>query len=427
MTAEIAVFNKSAVALAADSAVTISGGGKHKIYNGAEKLFALTKHHPVGVMVYGAGDLCSAPWELVIKAYRKKIGDSHFPNLEDYVNDFFDFLEKSRDIVTPGMREDSLYQYLSDGVFDLLFDTFADQKEPSYWNPLDHQLFFTEFVEYCQELLEHLSDTDFLDGFSGDDLDDARAFCDGLSVRIVADKLGRLPEIDVPPDFYMVLASIFAAMICKINDVGNITGIVFAGYGENDYYPKVLSFDIGGFFNDKVRRYKNAGKCSSGGESGVTPFAQSEEVGAFMQGANQGLLGQLHKEYQESIANLLGGIDSTITKVIPNDKIEETQAAILDLVNSTVAECDKRIQNFMHENYVRKVVDMIKFLPKQDLAYMAESLVNLTAFKRKVSEDSETVGGPIDVAVISKADGFIWVKRKHYFEQELNHHFFSRS
>ncbi len=58
---------------------------------------------------------------------------------------------------------------------------------------------------------------------------------------------------------------------------------------------------------------------------------------------------------------------------------------------------------------------------------MAESLVNLTAFKRKVSDDTETVGGPIDVAIISKADGFIWVKRKHYFAKELNHHYFSRS
>jgi len=37
---------------------------------------------------------------------------------------------------------------------------------------------------------------------------------------------------------------------------------------------------------------------------------------------------------------------------------------------------------------------------------------------------SETVGGPIDVAVISKGDGFIWIKRKHYFSPELNHHFF---
>jgi hypothetical protein len=29
-----------------------------------------------------------------------------------------------------------------------------------------------------------------------------------------------------------------------------------------------------------------------------------------------------------------------------------------------------------------------------------------------VSLDAETVGGPIDVAVISKCDGFVWVKRK---------------
>jgi hypothetical protein len=35
----------------------------------------------------------------------------------------------------------------------------------------------------------------------------------------------------------------------------------------------------------------------------------------------------------------------------------------------------------------------------------------------------ETVAGPIDVAVISKGDGFIWIKRKHYFSPELNPHF----
>jgi hypothetical protein len=60
MTAEIAVINKSAIALAADSAVTISdGNGNTKIYNGAEKLFALTKYHPVGIMIYGTGTLCN--------------------------------------------------------------------------------------------------------------------------------------------------------------------------------------------------------------------------------------------------------------------------------------------------------------------------------------------------------------------------------
>ena len=55
---------------------------------------------------------------------------------------------------------------------------------------------------------------------------------------------------------------------------------------------------------------------------------------------------------------------------------------------------------------------------------MAESLVNLTSFKRHVSSEAETVGGPTDVAVITKGDGFIWIKRKHYFKADLNAHFF---
>lgn len=65
-------------------------------------------------------------------------------------------------------------------------------------------------------------------------------------------------------------------------------------------------------------------------------------------------------------------------------------------------------------------------LPKDELAAMAESLVNLTSFKRKVTLERETVGGPIDVAVISKGDGFVWIKRKHYFKPELNPQFLSK-
>jgi hypothetical protein len=54
---------------------------------------------------------------------------------------------------------------------------------------------------------------------------------------------------------------------------------------------------------------------------------------------------------------------------------------------------------------------------------MAESLVNLTAFKRHISKESETVGGPTDVAIITKGDGFIWIKRKNYFDVNLNRHY----
>jgi len=57
---------------------------------------------------------------------------------------------------------------------------------------------------------------------------------------------------------------------------------------------------------------------------------------------------------------------------------------------------------------------------------MAESLVNLTSFRKRVTIEAETVAGPIDVVVISKGDGFIWIKRKKYFKPELNPQFLAR-
>jgi hypothetical protein len=91
-----------------------------------------------------------------------------------------------------------------------------------------------------------------------------------------------------------------------------------------------------------------------------------------------------------------------------------------------VEEFEEAIANYCKENHSRPITQAVASLPKDELAAMAESFVNLTSFKRRISLDLETVGGPIDVAVISKGDGFIWIKRKHYFKPELNPHFFAR-
>jgi nitric oxide synthase oxygenase domain/subunit len=85
----------------------------------------------------------------------------------------------------------------------------------------------------------------------------------------------------------------------------------------------------------------------------------------------------------------------------------------------------KRLNKYSIEQHIRPVTSAVANLPKEELAVMAETLVNLTSFKRRVTHDPETVGGPVDVAVISKGDGFIWIKRKHYFDPNLNHHFFA--
>lgn len=87
------------------------------------------------------------------------------------------------------------------------------------------------------------------------------------------------------------------------------------------------------------------------------------------------------------------------------------------------------IQNrdmYILKQFVWPVTSVIGLLQKDQLAVLAESLITLTSHKRQFSTDEETVKPPIDVAVITKGDGFIWIQRKHYFKPELNPQYVSR-
>lgn len=76
------------------------------------------------------------------------------------------------------------------------------------------------------------------------------------------------------------------------------------------------------------------------------------------------------------------------------------------------------------EKHLSSINQAIANMPKDELGHAAARLVSLNWFQKRMSLSTETVGGPVDVAVISKGDGFIWIERKHYFRPELNQHFF---
>ncbi len=68
MSAGICVMNKSAIALAADSAVTV--GNHLAVHNSANKLFALSKSAPVGVIMYASANFMHVPFEVIVKQYK---------------------------------------------------------------------------------------------------------------------------------------------------------------------------------------------------------------------------------------------------------------------------------------------------------------------------------------------------------------------
>ncbi|MEU9132832.1 hypothetical protein AB0D08_32795 [Kitasatospora sp. NPDC048540] len=59
-------------------------------------------------------------------------------------------------------------------------------------------------------------------------------------------------------------------------------------------------------------------------------------------------------------------------------------------------------------------------MPFQDAIDLAIWLVDLTAKFVRFTPGADTVGGPIEVAGITRHEGFKWIRRKHYFPSELN-------
>jgi hypothetical protein len=93
MTAEVVVMNREAIALAADSAVTVTAGGNQKVFV-TNKIFGLSTHRPVGVMIFSAANVMSAPWEPIVKAFRAELGSKGFGTVERYAKTFLRYVEK---------------------------------------------------------------------------------------------------------------------------------------------------------------------------------------------------------------------------------------------------------------------------------------------------------------------------------------------
>lgn len=70
---------------------------------------------------------------------------------------------------------------------------------------------------------------------------------------------------------------------------------------------------------------------------------------------------------------------------------------------------------------------MLNSLSVSEMGHLAESLLVLEELRERVTSPSESVGGPIDVVVVTKAEGLLWLKRKHFFDPQLNSRYLNRS
>ena len=171
MTAEIGILNNQGVALAADSAVTISRNGKQKVLNSANKLFNLVKGYPVGLMLYNNGSFLGIPWDVIIDDYRKKCNKKkQFDTIFEYANDFFHKLNDTK-YVSNDAYNLKCFSNLNTLILEVIDKTTQDLSRKYPNREITQNEARECFNEHLDEYVTYLGNLEFCADFNSDDLE----------------------------------------------------------------------------------------------------------------------------------------------------------------------------------------------------------------------------------------------------------------
>lgn len=423
MTAEIAVMNEEAIALAADSAVT----GPSKIFTSANKIFALSKYHPVALMVFDNARFQGVPWETIVKQYRRTLKDEAFDTLDGHAQHFLDYFNSPTALFPPGTQEEgaailaqALFRAIRADAFEAVHHRWLSKGEkPSGAEVLE--IFEARIAQHHQRWKRAKRRKGLPKGYQ-----EAvrRKYAD-----VVADALESVFEkAPLSKESLRQLRQLVpwvASKDLRFKRLPSHSGIVIAGFGRKDVFPRLRRYDLECILADHLKYVAgNSADIGPDEPAVIVPFAQREPVDTFMEGIAPSVRTHLLSWWFDKLMELVDGIGEHL-KLSAQDRellADSFKERCMDIVR---IEHQEDLAEFTNQNKVQPIINIVEMLPKDELAEMAESLVNLTSFERRVTPEAETVGGPIDVAVISRGDGFIWIKRKHYFDTKMNPHFLS--
>ncbi len=418
MTAEIAVMNEEAIALAADSAVS----GPKKIFTSANKIFALSKYHPVGVMVFANAQFLNVPWETIIKQYRRELGDRSFTTLSEHADHFLKFFNGPNKLFPADAQERAILS-LADSMFQAVIEDTEPRLRQRTANgeELTERQVAEELEQTIDAQLERWKSAvrraDVPKSYVGTIGKKYGAQIDSGIDQVFDDRVSGAAKKKLKrlvPQYLACTDFLFRSYLQS--------GIVIAGFGREDVFPRLRRFKFQTIAANKLKfKEGEAVEIGYSNRAVISPFAQDEEVRTFIQGLDPRIGGYQGTWWPSKLVGLVQEVGEHL-KMTEDEQIK----LLIDMAGRTTEiqqEYEQDLAAFQQEKNVSPILNVVEMLPKDELAAMAESLVNLTRFKRRVTEEEETVGGPIDVAVISRGDGFIWIKRKHYFKPELNPQF----
>lgn len=416
MTAEIGILNKTAVVLAADSAVTIGQG--RKVYNTATKIFQVG-NKPIGIMIFNLSTWMGIPLEIIISQFSLSIQNRPFSELTDYQTSFINFLHQ---FAKKNIKKDSILEEIKSRLFTIqqnllavCVDTFEEKLNAGKASkPTSDEDYRNSISEDLSTLIDGLDTIDtskhkYLQEFITYKLETFEKSYDKVLKEILDGwvKSEKLKLSDATKK--KVIKILWQELIYEIDEAEDFTGIVIAGYGDDEIFPGIIEIRLAEYIQPLIRwQLAKTGKVTFKNKGIIAPFAQRDMIETFVEGVGQDLFQNLFEEVGKGYEKIGKKIQSYR---INKTKKEEFAKLLRDIMSETI----KNSRSLINKSHVSPLMQTISHLGNEGLAEIAESLVSITALKRKTNNDIATVGGPIDVAIITKTSGFTWIKRKVTF------------
>ena len=402
MSVGVCIINRNGIALAADSAGTYTGN--KMFYNSMNKVFSLSRKYVYGAITYGATTIYNVSIDQVLKEFRTYL-DSR-----EHISDFFEILPLFEAFIN---QNSSYYKFdlaEANHCNGLIKDLVVDwgNKIKTVATEVDAENKISEILNQLETVMRGSLKIDNYDvsAYIKTTYNDYFNMLIGMIV----------PELNNFPTqkecFWDYICNYFNLSLT--NETNNYMGLFFAGYGHCDAFPKFTHIELYRVVGGKIKYMLVENYEESNNHAQIVPLAQPDVILTFCKGISNRFINYIPQKVESIINSKIDALPDTFT-------IDQKNALKTSL-SSSKAEIASAINTTIQNDNVKPILDSVQLIPLPEMGFLAESLVNITSLKRTFAIDGnqQTVGGPTDVAVMSKGDGFVWIKRKHYFDKQMN-------
>ena len=360
------------------------------------KVFSLSRKYVYGAITYGATTIYNVSIDQVLKEFRTYL-DSR-----EHISDFFEILPLFEAFIN---QNSSYYKFdlaEANHCNGLIKDLVVDwgNKIKTVATEVDAENKISEILNQLETVMRGSLKIDNYDvsAYIKTTYNDYFNMLIGMIV----------PELNNFPTqkecFWDYICNYFNLSLT--NETNNYMGLFFAGYGHCDAFPKFTHIELYRVVGGKIKYRLVENYEESNNHAQIVPLAQPDVILTFCKGISNRFINYIPQKVESIINSKIDALPDTFT-------IDQKNALKTSL-SSSKAEIASAINTTIQNDNVKPILDSVQLIPLPEMGFLAESLVNITSLKRTFAIDGnqQTVGGPTDVAVMSKGDGFVWIKRK---------------